>query len=345
MAHVANVTIQSSKVAADATDFVVYVDLSDLPSDFWDTVANGGGDIRCYKSDGTTELAREVVSCNTTGDTGELHIKYTGTLSGSSNTTIQIHADGTSSDYAVTATYGRNNVWTNYVAVLHGDALTDSTGTHTVTQSGTVAYGTGQMGNGFDMPGNGTNYPRIGDASTLDLLTDHYMSFWGKETSTSGRRSPYTKGSPWTGGNGYWLHVTRPSTWTMNDPGTAYSNLNIATEDIGTTAMNHIVYRKKAAYSMQMFFNGTAESEITATENSKADDAYTATTADVWVGRRGDAADAWDGIIDEFRLSDSVSALDSDWIATEDNNQGDTSTFYTASAPGGGAYSQAIIIV
>jgi hypothetical protein len=63
MTHVANVTIDSTEVAADLTDYPVYVDLSDLPASFWDTVASGGGDIRCYKSDGTTELAREVVSC------------------------------------------------------------------------------------------------------------------------------------------------------------------------------------------------------------------------------------------------------------------------------------------
>jgi hypothetical protein len=134
MTHVADVTIDNTEVAADLTDYPVYVDLSDLPASFWSTVASGGGDIRCYKSDGTTELAREVVSCDTTAETGELHLLYSGTLSSSVDTVIQIHADGSSADYAAGATYGRNEVWSDYGAVYHmadnpsGGTLTDATG-------------------------------------------------------------------------------------------------------------------------------------------------------------------------------------------------------------------------
>ena len=94
MANTANVVVQSSQVTADLTDFPLLVDLSDLPAGFWSTVSNGGGDIRVFKADGTTELAREVVSCDTATETGELWVKYAGTLSGSVDTTIQIHADG-----------------------------------------------------------------------------------------------------------------------------------------------------------------------------------------------------------------------------------------------------------
>ena len=63
MAHVANITIDNTKVSADLTDYVIYVNLANLNATFWSTVADGGGDIRVFKSDGTTELAREVVSC------------------------------------------------------------------------------------------------------------------------------------------------------------------------------------------------------------------------------------------------------------------------------------------
>jgi hypothetical protein len=63
MTHVANIVIDHTKVAADLTDFTVSVDLNDLPDEFWNTVAEGGGDIRVFKSDGTTELPRDVVYC------------------------------------------------------------------------------------------------------------------------------------------------------------------------------------------------------------------------------------------------------------------------------------------
>src|SRR5690606_10904575 len=56
----ATFTIQASKVDADLTDFPVYLDLSRIVNAaFWDTITSSGGDIRCYKADGTTELPRE----------------------------------------------------------------------------------------------------------------------------------------------------------------------------------------------------------------------------------------------------------------------------------------------
>lgn len=70
-----SVTVQSSQVDADLTDFPVYVDLSDLPAGFHTNVKSDGGDIRVTKSDGTTEVAREVVFYNATDDTGELRRK------------------------------------------------------------------------------------------------------------------------------------------------------------------------------------------------------------------------------------------------------------------------------
>ena len=145
--HVANITIDKDKVDSDLTDFPIYIDLSDLPSSFWDTVVNGGGDIIVYKSDGTTELAREVVSCDTGTDTGELHIKYSGTLSGSSDTTIQIHADGSSSEPASDATYGSEAVWSDYEAVYHLTDTNDSTSNdNDLTNNGATSGATGQIG-------------------------------------------------------------------------------------------------------------------------------------------------------------------------------------------------------
>ena len=49
-------TIQASKVDADLTDYPIYVDLSNLPSDFHNNVKSDGGDIRVTKADGVTEL-------------------------------------------------------------------------------------------------------------------------------------------------------------------------------------------------------------------------------------------------------------------------------------------------
>lgn len=119
------IIIDHSKVAADLTDFPVYIDLADMPSGFWSTATNGGGDIRCYDIN-DNELAREVVSCDTTLQSGELHIKAD--VSSTVGTILKVVVDGVSSEYAPTDPFGRNAVWSNnYLGVWHLDDLSDST--------------------------------------------------------------------------------------------------------------------------------------------------------------------------------------------------------------------------
>ncbi len=68
-------TINRAKVVANVNDFPIYVNLADLPSSFWSAETGSCGDIRVYASNGTTELPREVVTCNTAARTGELWFK------------------------------------------------------------------------------------------------------------------------------------------------------------------------------------------------------------------------------------------------------------------------------
>ena len=192
-------TIDATYVDSTLTDFPVYVDLSDMPASFWSGVAAGCGDIRVFASDNSTELPREVVSCNTGTDTGELHFKAD-SISSSVNTIFYIHWDGTSSDYAIDATYGAENVWTNnYVMVQHlneGDSTAtdfykDSTsndhdGTLVDANANSVENTTSKLGNGVDFNG---------DADTIDIdslggaaiPTTGNVSVWMKRDVTSGQ--------------------------------------------------------------------------------------------------------------------------------------------------------------
>jgi hypothetical protein len=134
------VTVDATKVPSTQTDFPVYVDLSDMPASFWSTVANGGGDIRVTTANGETECPVEPVSCDTGTDTGELHF-LANSVDGTTDTTFYIYANGTSSGYAVTDTYGRNAVWADYNAVYHMEGLTDATaGGFTLTNNNSVAF-------------------------------------------------------------------------------------------------------------------------------------------------------------------------------------------------------------
>jgi hypothetical protein len=72
--HTATVTVDQTTPAASLDDFTMYIDLADMPAAFWDSVANGGGDIRTFLADGT-ELAREVVPCSL----GASYLTFNGT--------------------------------------------------------------------------------------------------------------------------------------------------------------------------------------------------------------------------------------------------------------------------
>ena len=60
------VTVDDAYFSESATDFRIYVDLSDLPSDFWDNVQNSG-EIRVTASDEVTQLPHELVNFTDNG--------------------------------------------------------------------------------------------------------------------------------------------------------------------------------------------------------------------------------------------------------------------------------------
>ncbi len=88
-----------------------YYDLADAPADFWANVKNGGGDIRITKADGTTEVAREITSCNTVTEKGEIHFDTTGMLTDTGVQWLIYYGNAAASDYAINATYGAENAW------------------------------------------------------------------------------------------------------------------------------------------------------------------------------------------------------------------------------------------
>ena len=75
------VTVQYSKVGSTLTNFPVYVNLSNLPSGFHANVnQTDARDIRVTKSDGKTELPREVVFYDASTDTGNCTSRQTAFL-------------------------------------------------------------------------------------------------------------------------------------------------------------------------------------------------------------------------------------------------------------------------
>lgn len=307
MALVAILTIDNTRVAADHTDFPVYVNLADMPASFWNTVTNGGGDIRVYKADGVTELPREIVSCLTASDTGEMFFKYSGTLSGSVDTEVQIHADGTSSEPAAGASNGRNAVWSDYRMVTHGGTV-DSTGNNTLTKNGTFA----ETSSNTKVGAGAYNVPSASATASMTLgsVEGRTITMWARRT---------------TGGNNGYLFDLRTGLGNgflfLNDPDTTLSF------GAGITS----VYKDASA----------ATSGVTTFTNNTYHH-YAAKMASTWIddiviGNRNSAAvdaDCHAGQLDEIRISKTAD-LSADWITTEYNNLNSPSTFYSVLGVGG----------
>jgi len=335
--HVADVTIAAAQVTADHANFPVYIDLSDMPAEFWSTVANGGGDIRVFASDGTTERAREVVSCDTATDTGELHVLIP-FLSSSSDTVIQIHADGTSSEPAFTdPVRGRNAVWSGAAHVWHlkessGTTSADSTGNQDGTYSGGLptAASIGQSFDGVD------DHVELGAMSQLGAFTDFTVQVkFNVDPSPEGQLFAVDESS--SGKRLFQLRVitSKVRFIRFDSSGNVVNNFSGDTSLSATSPAYWLSVVFDNASGTTMYLDGASDGSNASTAANQ-----TSSTAIGAIGVRYLGAYSSErfnsGDIGEVRFWKS--ALSPDWITDEYTNKSSPSTVYTvtgvsASAP------------
>jgi len=344
MAHVATITIDHTKVPGDLTDYVglIVPDGSAGYSALYALCLEGGGDIRLFKSDDTTELAREIVTFSVSAETGEIHYKYSGTLSSSVDTDIHVYADGSSSEPAATATYGSEAVWVDYKLVTHTGA-TDSSGNETLTANGGISAGdaTGQIG-------AATNYDGVGDyfkSSGINLnATSATMQAWLRNSDISAEFRPWSVGETAAeGGSG------------QSQFGNIYSpQVNLSSNGIRGIASpiastNRIItgyasFAQDTTYMLHQTFGST-----TLRGYLNGSQVYSGSNAScvlptgelfIYIGARPDGniiKSHYEGWLGEFRWTDDT--LSVNWITTEYNNQNSPSTFYSVAAVAGGSTS------
>ncbi|MFV2045108.1 MAG: right-handed parallel beta-helix repeat-containing protein, partial [Anaerolineales bacterium] len=335
------ITIQSSQVDTNLTNFPVFIDLADLGSDFFSNVNSDGGDIRVTNSDGTTEMAREVVAINTGALTGELHFRAD-SLSSASNTSFYIYYGNIgASDYAVTAIYGRNNVWSNgYDAVWHleEDAggtgslnlYVDSTGNGNDGDDQITATGQlGKLGNGQELDGL-ADYIDMGDVLDYPDPADFTLESWIRPTISGlplGDQMTFI--SKW-GGSGsdrsYRFEVETDATLTLLLGGGAIG-INSSTVMVTDTWYQAAVTVSQSSDEVRLYLDGTEESSNLAVTNALGNSTYGFN-----LGRRADAATPqwFDGNLDEARVSSTIRSAG--WLSTGFNNQDSPSTFYNVGA-------------
>lgn len=318
------ITVNSAQVPSTQTNFPVYVNLANLPAGFFSHVKSDGGDIRVTKSDGTTELAREVVSISTSASTGELWFKADSISSGAYF--YVYYGNFAASEPTASSTYGSQNVWdSSFNGVWHAKEATganwsDSTSSGNTGTNNNVTTTTGKIGSAGSFNGSssylsgGNSWPTTWNeatfssifyASTVDKVPFQSSSNgagWGVRLGFSGNVDFYTRGitdnvftsvSP-SSSTWYYFAVTfKDST----DTGVAYL-YNISTKVLTTQTIT-----------------------ISSTPNTG--------NGSFLIGKY-DGGLIFDGILDEIHVSST--ARSANWIATEYNNQSAPTTFYAVAS-------------
>lgn len=305
-------TVNASDVPSTQTNFPSYVDLSRLGI----TTLAEAQSVRVYADSAkTTEWAREIVSAS------EMHVKIP---SLTTTTDIYVDYDGVRADYAVTDTYGRNAVWTGYKGVLHfTDNSNDSSGSVTPSPNN-ITYTTGKLGKASSY--NATSsviYTNIAESAG-----SFSTSFWFKSnyagTSLSGATS---LSSSQSGTSSIQTYIYLEGTNDFVKWEGSGANLINSTDIIDNTWHKVTIVNDVSGTTAYLYVDGSFVASQT-----------NITSISGWwrIGQLSGATNFWyDGEIDEYRTLSS--ALSSDWITTEYNNQSDEPSFWgTWSDVGGG---------
>lgn len=317
------ITIPAESVAGEVSEFPVYLDLSDLGTDFFNAVDSAGDDIRITNQYGLVECPFELVSIDTSTKTGELWFKAPILRADQDNYFYVYYGNAGASAYAVTDVYGRNNVWNAYKAVMHLNETANTTangyvnavgsndGTGSSMTDAAVAGKIGAKAADFD----GTN-DAVNIATGFSLgNTSIVLSCWAYVSSTSQ--------------NGAFIKVGSANGYGMGQGSTTLENngnvLIIIFEGVrwivtsGTFTVGwhlvHVVINSSGVPSA--YIDGALVAAYSGTN-------ATSPTVNTSIG--GYASRWYSDPLDEIRIAGF--APNANWIATEYANQNDPSTFY-----------------
>ena len=329
------ITVQSSQVAADLTNYPVYTDLGHLPTNFWNNVRGANGeDLRITKSDGTTEVPREVIDFNNTSDSGGLYFLADGTLSGSIDTVFYIYYGNTTATEPSSGDAGyAQDVWgAEYVLVHHmqgasASTLEDSTANaQDVTASaGDPTIGAGSlMGNNLELDGT-SDYITIPNDASQDTGSELTISQWFYTTTNQSQIGLVKHGPGTTAEYQYMTYLSGDSadlSFYIKTGGVTYlPGYSCGTGCLADGVWHQFVgtYDRSDGTRIKTYFDGT----LAGTDVGE--------DADIDVGAQGITMGRWtggtfNGNLDEARILNT--AKDADWISTDYNNHKTPATFY-----------------
>ncbi len=314
-------TVNAASVPSTQTNYPAYVDLSRLGI----TTLAEAQSVRVYaESTKTTEWAREIVSAT------EMHVKVPSLTS-----TVEMYVDwdGSSVDYAVTDTYGRNAVWSDHLAVYHlneasGNANDSTVNALTLTNTTSKTYTTAKVGNGIDFGSTVRNTTEFTRTSILSSNASVTMSVWFKMNTalSATHTNPGLFHLPYKSGSGSVIAII--PIWNAGTPRIqairrASVDAQVYTSFANDTTDWHnatIVY-DSGATKLYGYLDGAAFSTTNVTSSGTyGTSAYPVSLGGSYMSNNAVA------IVDETRVRTVVQSAN--WTTTEYNNFDDEAAFW-----------------
>ncbi len=323
-------------ITGSHSDFPVLLKTADFPATSidgtGDALANGGGDLRAYTSDAkTTQIPLEIVRFVSSGSAeAEVWVKIP---TAATSNTIFIEADAVeTSQPAVTDTYGRNAVWSDYEAVLH---LVES-------GNGTAGEYLDSTGNGFDgelttgssLSVVNTNHPWGGDwldfteaegitlASSASMVDggDITLSYWGNFDDSSNTNGVFGNWNDAT--DDEYMQTQSSGRASIRGGGTNTHTTASPTNSTATTLLMHATHDVTAG-TVIIFRDGVevADGSVSASGITGLSDFRVGTYFD------GGSFFRLNGRCGEVRASKTT--FDGSWKVTEEDNQSSSTAWGT----------------
>jgi hypothetical protein len=312
------ITIDSSNVPGDLTNFPVMISITD--PDLAARAQSDGDDIMFLASDESTKYRHEIERYDSSTGTLVAWVNVT-LLQGGSDTVLYMYYNNPAAEDQSNA----SGVWDqNFLAVHHLEedptgTIDDSTSNdNDLTQNNmdTADLVDGQIGKGFNFDSSGTEYLNSGAGTiTIEKFT---FSLWN---------NPEVHSSVWevlmNFDTGYVdaSYFAISSNDRLSHDGGAGLYYFGSGGDVAENDWQHMV----------VLYDGTnLEAYLDGTQLGTSQSASISSRTDDWeVASYAGGAEYHDGIMDEVRISNTNRS--SNWIATEYANQNTPSTFYTVS--------------
>ena len=321
--HIIKYSINHDYVWWDLTNYATYIDLSLFDDYFWNNVKNWWWDIRIYDIN-LQECPREIVSCDTTLKTGEVHTLIP-SVSASSDTIIYIYyGNSNASDYAPTDTYGRNAVWAGYNFVFHGQSdARDSSGN---IPNGTITGATiisEKIGKGYNFVKAYTQ--KISFGNNVNKTTNSFtISLWAKSTNTNTLQALVNKKYDLGSANraGYSVFFENGKLRTTFSDGTLQLRRDTNTTLSSNSFLKLSAIRDVENSTIRILVNGQYNEASLSGNNPGS----LSNSENLYFGIDGGSVRYLNGDIDEVRIYNGKITQQQE--LTEYNNQNDPASFY-----------------